>query len=245
MIYDLKAVKFYVRHRDGYPETEVLDYSRRGFWALGVETSTFESTSEIDFIGDLSPTVGLAGYFEDVHCALTKMGLPIPPSNDYPEQLQDFLGRSIRKEYLGDVRCSAKTSFIKPVSHKLFTGTIFSNDEFSRRKIVTQADDVEVWVSDLVNFVSEYRCFILHDQIIDCRRYKGDWAKAPDRSIVEAAVEKMRGSCCAYCLDWGITDDGRTLLVESNDAYALGHYGLNPILCALMTSARWYEMTSQ
>jgi hypothetical protein len=244
-MYDLKAVKFYVRHRDGYPETEVLDYSRRGFWALGVETSTFESTAEIDLIGDLSPIVGLAGYIEDVHRALSKLGVPIPPSNDYPEQLRGFLGRSIRRAHLGEVRSSAETSFIKPVSHKAFGGMIWNNDKFSRRTIATQADDVEVWVSDLVNFVSEYRCFILHDEIIDCRHYKGDWSKAPDKKIIQAAVCAMKGTSCAYCLDWGVTDDERTLLVEANDSYALGHYGLNPIFCAHMLSARWHEMTSE
>jgi hypothetical protein len=242
-MYDLKAVKFYIRHRDGFPETEVLDYSRRGFWLLGVETSTFESTEEISDIGDLSPTVGVAGYIEDIHRALTKLGIPIPKSMDYPEELTDFLGRSLRQMKLGEIRSRADSYFIKPVQHKLFNGMCWHNDEMSRRLLVTQADDIDVWVSDLVNFVSEYRAFILDGQVLDCRHYKGDWSKVPDRSIVEAAVQAMKGhSPIAYCLDWGVADDGRTLLVELNDAYAFGHYGLSPAIVALMLSARWHEM---
>jgi hypothetical protein len=242
-MYELKAAKFYIRNRDGFPETEVLDYSRRGFWLLGVETSTFESTEEISEIGDLSPTVGLAGYIEDVHRALAKLGLPTPKSIDYPEELTDFLGRSLRQMKLGEIRSMADSYFIKPVQHKIFNGMIWNNDKLSRRLIVTQADDVDVWVSGLVNFVSEYRSFILDGQVLDCRHYKGDWSKAPDKSVVEAGAAAMKGhSPIAYCLDWGVTDDGRTLLVEFNDGYSFGHYGLNPVFCAHMLSARWYEM---
>jgi len=49
----------------------------------------------------------------------------------------------------------------------------------------------------------------------------------------------------AYCLDWGIDEKGRTLLVEMNDGYAMGHYGLNPALYARMLSARWYQMATE
>ena len=36
---------------------------------------------------------------------------------------------------------------------------------------------------------------------------------------------------------------GKTLLVEVNDSYALGHYGLRTIPYARMIEARWEEMT--
>ena len=35
---DIEATKFYVRHREDYPETEVQEYARRGMWTLNVET---------------------------------------------------------------------------------------------------------------------------------------------------------------------------------------------------------------
>lgn len=38
------------------------------------------------------------------------------------------------------------------------------------------------------------------------------------------------------------TRDGRTLLVEFNDAYALGHYGLPSIQYAKLISARWAQL---
>ena len=40
-----------------------------------------------------------------------------------------------------------------------------------------------------------------------------------------------------------MTADGRTLLIEINDGYALGNYGLQEILYAKLLSARWAELT--
>ena len=47
----------------------------------------------------------------------------------------------------------------------------------------------------------------------------------------------------AYVLDFGATSDGETRLVEANDAYALGHYGLASVLYARLIDARWEELT--
>ena len=39
-----------------------------------------------------------------------------------------------------------------------------------------------------------------------------------------------------------VTKDGRTLLVEFNDAYSLGAYGLADIYYAKLISARWSQL---
>lgn len=43
--------------------------------------------------------------------------------------------------------------------------------------------------------------------------------------------------------DFGVDDFGRTLLIEVNDGYALGNYGLSPKQYAEMTMNRWKEIT--
>jgi hypothetical protein len=238
-----KATKFYVRHREGYPETEIQDFARRGFWLMGVELATFEWGDDIDNMTDLGPTVGIAGYIGDVRRALTKIGRPIPENVDYPEQLTEYLGRRIWSSTLSEVQRSIQPLFVKPMEHKAFTGFVWNNDAESRRRIVLQRDDTPVWIAEPVNFVAEYRSFIMHGEILDCRLYKGDWSKAPSRSVVEEAAAKMvPHGPAAFSLDWGVTDDGRTLLVEMNDSFSLGHYGLHPGYVAHMLSARWYEM---
>ena len=244
----IEATKFYIRHREGYPETVLQDYSRRGFHECGVELGTFEWIDDIDKLPDLGPTIGVAGYIGDVHRALKVLGHPIPANVDYPKWLCHTLHRNIRRGYLGEVRASKDLVFIKPVQHKEFTGLIWEGKPEDRRKIVTQPDDLEVWISDYIQFKSEFRSFILNDVVIDVRHYKGDWSITPNRMVVEdaAALLALRKQAPrAYSLDWGVDRFGRTTLVEMNDGFALGHYGLNPVLYARMLSARWYEMTQE
>jgi hypothetical protein len=237
-----EATKFYVRHREGYPE-DPQDSARRGFWMMGVELAPFEWVDDINDLTDLGPTVGVAGYIGDVHRALQKMELPIPENVDYPNELKEYLGRNIRLGTLAEVTRSSTRVFMKPVEHKAFTGFVWENDALSRRKIMFHELDTPVWISDLVDIVAEYRSFILRGEILDCRLYKGDWSKAPSRSVVEAATAKIVPfTPVAFCLDWGVTASGETILIEMNEGYAFGPYGLLPGYHAHMLSARWFEM---
>lgn len=243
----IEATKFYIRYREGIPETEMQYYANQGFRTLGIETIPFEWVDDIKEINDLGPTVGIAGYVGDVWAGLNRLGKPIPPALDYPKELTEFpfLGRKIWKSTLGEVRTMVEPIFVKPIEQKAFTGFIWRYNNESRLRIVTHHDDTPVWCSELVKFVSEYRSFILYNKIIDCRHYKGDWAIAPDPSIVYSGKIAMGSHAPkAYAIDWGITNEGETLLVEANEAYSLGHYGLSPVSYARMLSARWFELAS-
>lgn len=255
----MPARKFYIRFREGRPDSELTAYALLGFQTLGIETACFSSFDDIQKIPDLGPEVGIAGYIGDVHEGLRCLRAPIPPNVDYPEVLTDFLGRRIWTGTLAEVRASLSPVFVKPRAHKAFTGFLWRGpaDQTSRMRIVTHSDDVPVFMAEPVHFVAEYRSFIFHGDVIDCRRYRGDWSVAPNRDVVESAVQAMgehsldvfvsarrdAGSENAYSLDWGVTDDGRTLLVEMNDGYSLGHYGLPPVSYARMLAARWHQMT--
>lgn len=238
----IEATKFYVRYREDLPETVLQDYSRRGFWSMGVETVPFYCFSDIDNMEDLGPTVGLSGYIGDVHKALGKAGKTLPPNVDYPQPLLHLLGRDIKQTTLSEVRSSSVPVFVKPVEHKLFTGFVWHNDVGSRMKILTLSDETEVFTSPALEIVSEYRSFVLDNKILDVRRYAGSWSDCPNRNIVEDAVRLMKNdSPRAYCLDWFMTRYGQTILGEMNEGYAFGHYGLQPEMYAKMLSARWSE----
>ncbi len=243
---DIEATKFYVRHREDYPETEVQDYARRGFWAFGVEVVPYHGFGDLDEIADLGPTVGIAGYIDDVKRGLERLGRPAPVNVDYPPELAIYLGRTITQTTLGAVRQTPGPVFIKPVEQKLFTGFVWqlANIE-ARRRVVMHGDDVEVYACPEVAFASEYRAFILDDEILDVRIYRGDWSLAPSGHNLRSAVWALKGKAPrAYCLDWAVDAEGRTLLVEMNEGFAFGHYGLKPTLYARMLSARWHQLTT-
>jgi hypothetical protein len=235
--------KAYIRHREAYPDDANTFAALEGFRQLGVETAPFYGFGDIDGLGDLGPEVAICGYVGDAFAALDLIRLPRPEPIDYPSELERYLGRKVWASTLDKAEAGV---FVKPVRHKIFTGRVWSGsiaDRLATAGATGCEPDEPVWCSELVTFVSEYRCFVLEDQILDVRRYNGDWSRAPDRGTVTAAVMAYGSSPAAYALDFGVTEDGRTLLVEANDAFATGCYGLHPVLYARMISARWEQLT--
>ena len=239
--------KFYLRREELAPDTAAQNAIRHGLWMQGVETVDFIDPTVITTFDDLGPDVGVAGYISDVLIGLQRLEVNPPLLLDYPEELRGYLGRGLVECKFGDVRSSTWRGFVKPSQdQKLFTGLVWDGAHDQRMLLAHVSDQTPVWTSTVVNFVSEYRTFILRNEILDCRRYKGDWSKAPNREVVERAVKDMaKVAPVAYCLDFGVTDTGDTLLVEANDGFAMGPYGLAPPLYACMISARWRELVTK
>lgn len=85
--------------------------------------------------------------------------------------------------------------------------------------------------------------FVRYEHILSVRSYKWDWCKHYDYRVIENAIKEFISASARYAIDFGLTDDGRTLLIEVNDGYALGCYGLFYIDYAKLLSARWAELT--
>ncbi len=58
---DIEVDKFYVRHRDQYPEMEMQYAAMDGFRTLNVETAPYYWVDDIDGLNGLGPKVGVAG----------------------------------------------------------------------------------------------------------------------------------------------------------------------------------------
>ena len=83
-----------------------------------------------------------------------------------------------------------------------------------------------------------------YGKILDVRRYKGDWRTCVDPKVIEKAVSEFISAPKGYGIDFGVTDKGETLLIEVNEGYSLGSYGLQSIDYAKLLSARWAELQS-
>lgn len=133
----------------------------------------------------------------------------------------------------------------------VFTGKIIS----SISDLVgcgNHSEDYEVLVSEPLDICAEWRCFILYDEIVDVRPYgllldrnRKSYKYHYDFKVLDYMMEafiswEKRPTACS--LDICVTKDGQTLLVEINDAYALGCYGLASIFYAKLISARWSEL---
>ena len=141
--------------------------------------------------------------------------------------------------------------FVKPLRSKAFTGKTIS----SIADLVgcgNWSEDYEVLVSEPLDILAEWRCFVLYDRLLDVRPYgllldgaREGYYHHYDSSVLRKMMTvfghwKDRPASCA--MDICLTRDGKTLLVEFNDSYALGSYGLTQIYYAKMISARWSQL---
>lgn len=81
--------------------------------------------------------------------------------------------------------------------------------------------------------------------LIGCGAYNEDWHYNYDAEVLDEIMDQFiewdkRPMACS--IDIGVTKDGRTLLIECNDAYSLGAYGLVDYKYTKLLSARWSQL---
>lgn len=134
--------------------------------------------------------------------------------------------------------------FVKPNKYsKEFIGGVAESKQSFNNCFYDVSDDKELLVSEVVNFVSEYRGYVIDKELRGIKHYQGDFRVFPDMTIIDSAIKDYISQPIGYSIDFGITDDGKTLLVECNDGYSLGNYGLNDVTYSTLLARRWIEMT--
>lgn len=211
-----------------------------GFKQMGIETVFFKHIKEIT---EHKTEDIVVSFVADVRKILLRHDI-ITPEIDYPDELEAFLGRKVWKTKLSHITNHPENwnVFIKPVEDKKFTGVVVR----SPKDLIgcgIQGEDPDILCSEIVNFAAEWRCFVRYGKILDIRRYKGDWRVHFDSKVVESAVSQFTSAPSGYAIDFGLTDKGETLLIEVNDGYSLGCYGLFNLDYAKLLSARWAELT--
>lgn len=218
-----------------------------GFHQMGVEILLYNKVDEIYDLYKKGDIV-LDGVRQVEYC-LSKFGIT-PCTLDYPDALKKYLGRKIWNDTIRNLNIepSDKGYFVKSVKDKVFSGRVV----YSQTDLIgcgSFLENIEVLCSETVDFIFECRGFVYYDELIDLRPYKGSWKHMNliNTTVIEEAMKdfktwKNRPMACA--LDFGVTKDNKTLLVEGNHAYALGCYGLSSNLYAKMISASVSQISS-
>jgi len=198
----------------------------------------------------LSAETFIAGDMDAMHGAMRQLKIEIPAPNDYPKSLLPFMHRRVWTSTLGDVERrviegNGEAIFAKPADRrKSFTGRAFgSMDDF--REIGSVSRRQEVWCSEVVEWTSEYRVYVISEKIVGVDLYAGDGKVALDSATVEAALAAYRVSGeapSAYGIDFGVLATGQTALVEANDGYALGAYKISAGAYTDLVMTRWEEL---
>ena len=223
-----------------------------GFLEMGAEIIPYHTIDEIYDKVEREDIV--LDYIDQCNTIFNKFSVT-PHIPDYPDSFNEFLGRKVWKDTINSIAADeTKWSagyFVKPTRSKAFTGKIIK----SISDLVgcgSCYEDYEVLVSEPLDIMAEWRCFIMYDKLLDVRRYgllldsdRESYYYHYDSDILKQMVTTFKAwdeRPAACSMDICFTKDGRTLIVELNDAYALGCYGLPKIAYAKFISARWSEL---
>ena len=162
-----QAMKAYIQSRGGMPRGMSQYTAWLGFRNMGFETVPFETVDDLGACNREDVVVGGLGI---VRARLRSLGVDASEI-DYPEEQRPFLGRGLWKTTIDHVNTEVGTwpLFVKPVEGKRFTGCVVA----CTRDLIGKGccgEDFPVICSEVVDFVSEYRCFV---------RRGGDPRRAP------------------------------------------------------------------
>ncbi len=198
---------------------------------------------------DLNVSTLVVGDHPTISTVFKRIGYNIS-TDSYPQSLRPYLKRriwesNVRKMLMESSQQDYSNIFVKPKRRtKLFTGFVInSNTELFKLDQISKK--TELYCSELVEWESEFRVFVNRSKIVGIKCYEGAETIQLDMTEVEAAIndfEKSTNSTAAYGIDFGVLKNGATALVEWNDGFSLGAYGLDKEVYTDLIISRWEEI---
>ena len=205
-------------------ESSLFEQAKVGFIKMGYECIYYKE----DLPDDLTVEDVVVGYISDVQKSLLKLGKNIPQPIDYPQELSQFLAREIKKIKYSELPKDNYPYFIKPVKHKVFAGKVIR--EF--KDLIGIPETELYYTKDILNILSEYRVYIQNKKIISVKHYKGNPFIPPNEGAIINMINNYNHQPNTYALDVGvclIQNKLETILIEVNNGYSLGNYGLDEL----------------
>ena len=235
-------MKAYIHYVGDRPFSSDCASAERGLTKLGFDCVRFSNDEDLAY-ADAEDMI-VAGLLV-TNGRLHSLGIS-PAAIEYPEQLRKYLRRTIWQDTVGNLESGIHWPvFVKPVEEKLLGGRVVS----SPKDLVKyrEADQrMELWCSDVLELESEWRCYVQDGRALGIIPYIRRKPNSRfDETIIESAVRDLGRHPAGCALDFGVTMDGETVLIEANDGYSLGNYGLDDALYVSLLAARWEELISQ
>ena len=239
--------KIYVQLKNGLPINVDIQNAIDGFEYLGYDIIGFTledvMCGRMDSRARNSPFVGSIDGMSMLFKNIGKYPVPI----DFPDSIirSGLLNRDIVQMRLNDFvdafKRTQKPMFVKPVQTKLFDGILISElDHLSYLRL----ENCDVLVSEPLEILSEHRVYVHNRKVVYSCNYSGDFRISPDFGYVDRLVELYKGQPISYTIDVAILKDGTMTVIEFNDFWAIGSYGLYCIDYAKMLLDRYCEIVS-
>ena len=236
--------KIYITSVNNFPREDWALWAYLGFKEKSANIVLFEDIMEVP----LSKNIILVADIDDTHSYIERFGGKPPKALNIPQELMSFTGRNIRYMTMGEFKQDTELPvFVKgnglaKEHHNIFGAGVINKESSRQNFFIGVPDDFPVLVSDYVDIVSEYRGYVVDGQLKGIKHYLGDIRIFPDMKVVDAAIAAFKTAPIGYSIDFGVTADGKTLLVECNDGYSLGNYGLEASAYTTLLAKRWMQL---
>lgn len=170
------------------------------------------------------------------------------PRNSNREDEIITLGEALDRESNGE------KLFIKPYEIKLFPASILDGRmKYAYLNTLPRNTKVIANKPFTGKIKTEWRAYIHNSQPVFIGNYSGDPLYAPDTDMMMELHNAVRENKdifpCAYTIDFGVVYDnphvGEGVIVEYNDMWAIGNYGVPNDLYLQMLKDRYFEIIKQ
>lgn len=204
---------------------------------LEIRLTTFEEVQSGKFDNLIRDNVfiGSVEFMKEVFSRVGKTDIRVP-ENSNRQHLKMTLGEA-------KILSKSKNIFIKPFDIKLFTGFVL--DQMVYSSISDISDDTLVMVYDVFSSTieSEWRCYIGRNRVVDIRNYSGDMFITPNKEYLESVINSNKLKFpTAYTIDIGILENGDNVVIEYNDMWAIGNYGIDNYEYFSLLKSRYFEI---
>lgn len=241
--------KAYIHKTGRFPSDEWGMSAYYGFKEKGTKIVLF---NELDKVPLSKFNIIVAGTDYTIK-RLKDLGIEPPSRFSIPPELDwlHFLGRLVIRMTFKELKEQLEQEnvpfpvFIKIDNYaKEFVAGPVSNKVTLLELYKDVPDNYPILLSEIVDIVSEYRCYVMRGELIGIKHYLGDIRLFPSIEIIDKMIKDYISQPIAFALDVGITRDGRTILIECNDSWSLGNYGLKDKQYAHMLAIRWHQLMS-
>lgn len=154
----------------------------------------------------------------------------LPPPDYYPPALSVlFKDRNVRSGTISEAKrivANKKHVFLKPKNQwKSFTG--FVARDLKDFEEIDDVEDQNVWLSDVIDIKCEFRAYVCNNELLAVCQYTAEEDYTADTAVIKSAIALLRDANYpfrTYAIDFALTHENELVLVEMNNAFAIGKY---------------------
>ena len=170
-------------------------------------------------------------------------GIDIKPIN-VPGSLFKYAGRFIENVDVERIKVIQKNNYdinIFVKSNEIIKGVCGYLRDETVKAYINKNISHTYQLSEEIEILSEYRCFVYQNELIGIKNYTGDFKIFPNISKIENMIKDFTDSPISYTIDVGIKDSGETIVIECHDFFSCGLYGFDNYKLLPLMFYRWFK----